>query len=391
MRFSVVIWVVGFALPLFTHASVDTKPLEKLLVNVQKASGQNTTQQQVHERLIENEFLFQELNRYSATLVTRQSQVGFSNRYHAEQLAMTLLINNFGDIDYQSLKPQQTAPFDKVWLTKAIGTYPVSGVYDNSTLSTLDSIQLKGLPFAVSMKDIVETLSMQKRLRLHQGETQVLYAELERRFRLLQLQNAHTKKLKDLGISYDALYHVALTEIVRAPAQAYFGLKQQMHGERSEYVEHLKGKISNADVSNFYKENKARFRYVTSVEAWAGLFSSRKLAEQCRHLAQDKAAPQAILNCAQDKPLELLSPTIKRETIKDNWAAQAAFNLPENALSQPIRTPDGKWLVIATGKRAYDYYLENSETVKYQATIALLTQVALKTFEDKFNRWKQTL
>ncbi|WP_234401205.1 peptidyl-prolyl cis-trans isomerase [Pseudoalteromonas sp. T1lg23B] len=375
-----------FSLPLFAQLNFSQSEI-KLVHNVLQEKAPSLSLRQAKERLLENAFLLAQAKRHQPAILHKQSAVGFSSDYHARRFTLVLLKSQFDLPNVPALDDNAFAPYTSLWLLDNLPNYPSNNIYSQQQLAQLERVDLTHLANApLTLATLMNEQSMQNRYKLHQGEINLfksLIAE-HRRFNLTMQLLAD--KLQTMGLSKQRLLEIAKAELLRPVMLTYFGVLHSMHGEHSAYVEQLQAKITQQQINDYFKANKNDFRYIAQVHSQAVLFKEKEQASQFYHYAKQHSFEQAL---SQFKQRDLFAQTdglVKRKQ-QNSWAEQLAFSLLPNKLSKPVRTPQGEWLVATTLKRQYSYYQADSETVKYQAKIALTDSLATAEYEKLKKQW----
>ncbi|MBD1581467.1 peptidylprolyl isomerase [Pseudoalteromonas sp. S16_S37] len=374
------------SLPIFAQVTF-TQAETKLVHQILKEKDASITLSQTRARLLENAFLFEQAKQHNSTILTRQSAVGFSSDFHARRYTLTLLKNQFALPQVAMLGDKVWHPYSSQWLQTSLPRYPNNNVYAESDLARLDKIDLSHLAAGkLTLATLMSEQSMQNRYKLHQGDIELfksLVAE-HRRFNLIMQQL--NDKLNAQGLSQDKLEYIAKAELLRPTMLTYFGVTHSLHGERSDYLDKLQQRITAQAVHNYFEKNKQNFRYIDKVQANAVLFTDKAKAEQFHRYAQAHPFEQAIIHFKQVDLFAAEKGLVTRQK-NSSWAQQVAFSLPPNQLSKPIRSPQGQWLVTSTKQRFYAFYDKDSETVKYQAKLALTEVMAKKAYTELKNHW----
>lgn len=348
------------------------------------------TRQSTKSRLNENQYLLAQANKLQPHLLIRQADVGYATEFHTRRYVLSLLNNHFTDIKFLPAPKIDWSHYTKASLLADLPPYPNDNQYSPMQLTQLETVNLIPLTgMSFTLAQLMLEQSMQNRYKLHQGDYALfkkLVSDIAQYHHLVTSLATH---LKHSGISLQHLQLIAQGELLRSPMLNYFGVKSHMHGERSTYVEALKQQITQTDIAAFYKKNKADFKHKQSVTASAVFFSSPQAATEFKQAAQASSFKQALKQYALES---LFADTQNKVTRQQNshWSHQVVFNLKESLLVGPIRSPDGKWLVAQTHHIKFGYYPINSETVRYQATLALIEDLAQQTYRQNKQAWLNT-
>ena len=69
------------------------------------------------------------------------------------------------------------------------------------------------------------------------------------------------------------------------------------------------------------------------------------------------------------------------------WLKQLLFTLEVDSLSKPIRGADNHWYVAKVSEKQFEYFPADSETVIYQAKLAIAQSKALDGYQSKLANW----
>ncbi|WP_199610424.1 hypothetical protein [Flocculibacter collagenilyticus] len=353
----------------------------------------------VRYQLLENQFLLAEAKRLSPKILIRQTSVGFTNAYHVRRYVLDLL--NAANIKVTATPPSAQAINTTLGLstskqlTTLLGAYPHAGSLSHPIETKLKHIELAPLitraphETRLSLFDIYDSLSMQSRFRLHQGDLSLLQNEIIKRHRYQQVTQAAQKKLKMLNISLTNLEVIALGDILRPTMLGMLGVTHVMHGE-SPILETLEQQVSAAQIQQYYARHKEEFRYIDNIAAHAIIFDKRSEAVEFQQHAKSTNIADAFKHKTASSNLhDMFAPYNNRLTRAhhQDWAASVVFTLPEHTLSQPMRTPSGKWLVAYTGDKQLKYFAANHETVTYQAKKEVAKHLAKTQYSNRLNQW----
>ncbi|NOU52458.1 peptidyl-prolyl cis-trans isomerase [Pseudoalteromonas sp. JBTF-M23] len=374
------------SLPIFANVTFE-KAEVKLVQQILKEKEESITFNQTHSRLLENTFLLEQAKQRNPAILVRQSAVGFSSNFHARRYTLTLLKSQFPLPHIPKLNDKVWQPYSSQWLQTQLPSYPSNNVYTELELMRLAKVDLSHLADGkLTLATLMSEQSMQNRYKLHQGDIELfksLVAE-HRRFNLIM--KGLNNKLQAQHLSPNKLINIAKAELLRPTMLTYFGVAHSLHAERSDYLDELQQRITEQAVHGYFAKNKQKFRFIEKVQANAVLFEDKAKAEQFQSYALAHSFDQAVTHFKQVDLFAVDKGLVKRQK-NSSWAQQVVFSLQPNQLSKPIRSPQGQWLVAHTKQRFYAYYDKDSETVKYQAKLALTDALAKKAYAELKKHW----
>ncbi|OHU89315.1 MULTISPECIES: peptidyl-prolyl cis-trans isomerase [Pseudoalteromonas] len=374
------------SLPLFAQHSFSQSEI-KLVHKVLQKKQPSLSVKQAKERLFENAFLLAQAKLRQPTILHKQSAIGFSTDYHARRFALVLLKSEFNLPDTLPLDGKSFAPYTTSWLSQNLPDYPSDNTYSEPQLARLERIDLTHLVGApLTLATLMNEQSMQNRYKLHQGDIDLFKSLIAEHRRFNLTLHSLSDKLQKLGLSKQRLLEIAKAELLRPVMLNYFGVLHSMHGEHSDYVEQLQNKITQQHIDNYFKANKDDFKYIAQVNAQAVLFPDRDMASKFYDYAINYSFSQALTQFKLQDLFAQSQGVVKRQK-QNSWAEQLVFSLLPEKLSRPVRTPNGEWLIAVTLKRHYAYYQADSETVKYQAKIALTDNLAKAEYAELRAQW----
>ncbi|QPB82587.1 peptidyl-prolyl cis-trans isomerase [Pseudoalteromonas rubra] len=390
MYYLVLLLAGCLSLPCWASLTQLTKPELALMQSLYQQQDRPLSSAKLNKHLLENQFLLATARQLNPELLVRQSSVGFDNDYHIRRLMVTLLTHQFPAL--KSIpKKQTTVPFDTAALSDLLGTYPADGHYQTEQLTHWANITLLEMP-RITLSQLISSQSMQNRFRLHQGDTELLTRLLNERAHYAELTDAAAPLLATQGLTLTRLETLAKGELLRPPMLAFMGIKAQLHGERSAYLEQIRANISATDIQRYYKRHRDDFKYKHQLSALALRFNSQDEAKLFYKQAQRKS-PLAALKAAKRENEFAADGTAALTTITrehtHRWLAQLAFSSQPGKVTAPVRTPSGRWAIVYTERPQYAYYPEDSETVRYQALESLTTEHAITAYQNKFKQWQQ--
>ncbi|BBN80860.1 hypothetical protein PA25_08450 [Pseudoalteromonas sp. A25] len=370
-----------FAQALFNSAEV------KLVQQLLKKKNPAITLVQTESRLLENAFLLDQAKQRIPKVLTKQSPVGFSSDYHARRYTLSLLTSQFTLPSIPELDTNAWRSYSSKWLTTHLPSYPSNNTYTQAQLKKLETINLSHLVSGpLTLATLMAEQSMQNRYKLHQGDIALFKTLIGQHRRFNLIIHKLTDKLTAQNLSSKKLKEIAKAELLRPVMLTYFGVAHSLHGERSDYLEAIQIRIEEQAIHRFYENNKHNFKYIQKVQASGALFKDKVKAEQFHKYASDHDFNQALLHFKQVDLFANEKGLVQRQ--KHNaWTQQVVFSLPTNQLSKPIRSPNGLWFVAQTTRRFYEYYDKDSETVKYQARLALTDAMAKAAYHELKTNW----
>lgn len=345
----------------FAHANVQFNNEEIAFMNqFYVKQGEQLTKQQTEQRLATLYFHLALAKQKAPTLLDRVASVGFSTSYHKKRYMISLLDNGHAKIS----APKIT--FSNAELKQLLGNYPHNGKATTQLLAKLTH----SLTEHYTLADAYNDASMQARFNLHQGDVKQLteLVKVETHYQTVKQQHQNP------NIRWPVLESLSTSQAITPALLNYLGVKASMHNE-SPYLDSLKQQISAPEIAKYYQQNKQQFRYSSEVTAASLIYSSQE------------AAKNAYKNNALPKQLNSKKVVIKRNELNNNFVNQAAFNLSTKQGPTLLRTPKNQWVIIQVFDKKHDYYLENSETVVYQAKTALATALAKKQYATAKNQW----
>lgn len=389
MNYLVLLLAGCLSLPCWATLTQLTKPELALMQSLYTQQDRGLSSAELNKHLLENQFLLATAQQLNPELLLRQSSVGFDNDYHIRRLIVTLLTHQFPELKSIS-KEKSKAPFSAQALSELLGDYPANGNYQTRQLEQWQQVLILDTP-KVTMADLLTSQSMQNRFRLHLGDIGLLAHQLDEWRYYAKLTNKATPLLAKHGLTLSRLKLLAKGELLRPPMLAFLGIKAQLHGERSAYLEQLRASVSQAEIHRYYKQHRKNFRYKSQLQAVATTFESQAQAQQFHRLIGKKGMEQALKETQKHNEFDSAGKTtavfITREHQK-RWLAQLAFSSQSGKATPPVRTPSGHWAVVYSQNPEYAYYAEGSETVRYQALEALTMQRAQVAYQQKFRHWQ---
>ncbi|MDW7549789.1 peptidyl-prolyl cis-trans isomerase [Pseudoalteromonas peptidolytica] len=386
MRFVLLFLVSNFCLPSFASPTLPPTLLP-LIHKLYLEQGREFTLQQTETQLLENQFLLWQAKRFNPSILDRQSSVGFSTEYHIDKFLAAALLDWFTEL--KKIKKQSNPlPIDSSQIKALLGTYPADGQYTTEQLLKWKQIKLTNSS-AFSLEQVMLSQSMQNRFKLHQGDIKLLRAIVEQRLYQQALFSQARAHLKQHNLNLSQLRQVVAGELLRPSMLAYLGVKEEMHGATSEYVEALRAEIPMQAVASYYARHKDRFRYIQQVDAIAAKFKSKRDAEQFSAYTKANSWQKAIDKFSPSLVWKSVPKPLTRQS-EPKWETQLAFSNKHGQMTHSIRTPTGQWLVLFSTSPVYGYYDINSETVRYQAMLALTQSFAKSKFEQDYQQWKRT-
>ncbi|MEJ6474524.1 peptidyl-prolyl cis-trans isomerase [Pseudoalteromonas piscicida] len=385
MRFVVLFLVSSCCLPSFAAAKLPATLLP-LVHQLYADQGREFTIQQTQEQLLENQFLLSQAKRFNPDILKRQSNVGFSTQYHIDKFLTDALIDWFPALE--NVKKQAfPLTINSAQMKSLLGKYPADGLYQAEQLLKWQQVKLTHVS-PLSLDQVMLSQSMQNRFKLHQGDAALLSAIVDQHLYQQAVFKAALPFLNQQALSLEQLQKVVAGELLRPSMLAYLGVKEEMHGATSEYVEALRAEIPNQAIVTYYSKHKSRFRYIKKVSASAAKFTASQDAEQFRAYAQAHSWQQAVHKFAPALVWQSEPKPLTRKS-KPKWETQLAFSNKQDQITPSIRTPDGQWLILISTAAVYDYYDTQSETVRYQALRALTQSFAKAKFEQQYQAWKK--
>ncbi|OCQ20400.1 hypothetical protein A7985_15145 [Pseudoalteromonas luteoviolacea] len=380
-----------FSLPSFAALTHITNAELGLMHSLYHAQDRDISKQTLHKRLLENQFLIAQADKRALPLVTRHSDVGFSNNYHVRRYLRAMLTHL-----YPKLAQQQSISTSLDWtsekLIAVLGKYPDSGRYSDEQLHTWYGIELMKSP-KLTLGDIINDQSMQGRFALHHGDTIQLQTAINEYIRFHNLTTHASTALAKNGLTLERLKLLALGELLRPPMQTYLGIKDEMHGERSDYVEAIRSSLSTKEVNQFYKKNKKDFKYLDNLFALAVIFEDQQHAyaifkEVKRTSISSTMQRHDLINHFAESD-KIQAPVKITRQHAQAWLAQFAFSSQLGQVSRPIRMPSGLWAIVYTEQPTFKFHDPSSETVRYRASLSLTREKAMNKYEKLFSDWKK--
>ncbi|MBQ4847501.1 peptidylprolyl isomerase [Pseudoalteromonas sp. MMG005] len=387
MPWFIIVLVSFLSLPTLAKKQTFSQAEITLMHAIYQQHQPNFDSEDTRNRLSENLFLLSQAKQHQPHLLQRQADVGFSTEFHVRRYVMTLLQNAVPSAVLPTPPAPDWSRYSTWKLSQDLPNYPNNNHYTHAQLQQLTTVDLSFLVGAqLTLADLMLEQSMQNRYKLHQGDY-ALFQKL-----ITQHRDYHhkvkylAKRLKQANISLANLNKIATAELIRSPMLSYFGVQSQMHGERSEYVDRLKSQITNKHIANFYLKHKADFKHKSNVIASAVLFESQNKAKNFNTDVKKLGFKNALLQHNKQNLFADTQGKLARHNATQ-WVHQVVFNLKKAQLTNPIRSPKGKWLIAQTHQINFDYYPKESETVRYQATLALIENMAQQRYQQKKQAW----
>ncbi|TMP35588.1 peptidyl-prolyl cis-trans isomerase [Pseudoalteromonas rubra] len=389
MNYLVLLLAGCLSLPCWATLTQLTKPELALMQSLYTQQDRSLSSADLKKHLLENQFLLATAQQLNPELMIRQSSVGFDNDYHIRRLIVTLLTHQFPEL--KSIKKEKSAaPFSAQALCELLGDYPATGSYQARQLEQWQQVLILDTP-KVTMADLLTSQSMQNRFRLHQGDIGLLAHQLDEWRYYAKLTNKAMPLLAKHGLTLSRLKLLAKGELLRPPMLAFLGIKAQLHGERSAYLEQLRASITQTEIHRYYKQHRKDFRYKSQLEAVAATFESQAQAQQFHRLMSKKGIAQALKETQKHNEFDSAgrsSAIFITRKHQNRWLAQLAFSNQPGKLSPPVRTPSGRWAVVYSQNPEYAYHAEDSETVRYRALETLTKQHAQAAYQQRFRHWQ---
>lgn len=387
-----IIFLVGVCLPAFaSEPLVFNQATIKLLDQVYVNQNTRWTVEKTKQRLLENQFLLAEAKRLKPELISRQSNVGFSNQVHVREL-LYALVRTQQDITL-SLPVFKKPSHDQltIMLAPAMSMTPAN-TYTQTQVNRLSKVKFDSyVAKPLNLAELLTEQSLQNRFRLHQGDTQLLATLLTQHFEFVHFTQQAKKQLHDKGVEFEQLQQIALAELLRSPMLTYFGVQQQMHAERSEFLEQIIANISKHEITEYYRKHKQQFKYISQVYAEAVKFTDANQAHAFFEQAKVSDIGKAIGQDPSINTSQITKGIFTRKTPTNNvlspWLKQLLFTLDVNSLSKPIRGADNHWYVAKVSEKQFEYFPADSETVIYQAKLAIAQSKAHKGYQTKLANW----
>ncbi|MBE0363848.1 hypothetical protein PULV_a1353 [Pseudoalteromonas ulvae UL12] len=377
------------SLPIYAvTAHFSQQEIALLTQSYQQHSPQMSTTD-VHNHLLEQQFLLWQAEQSQPQLTTRLSAVGFSTEYHVKRYLIDLIQHSQVPLTQPTLSDEVLAKYNAPWLIAQLGPYPANGQLNPETAETLGKVNIELGSQSLNFYHLYDSLSMQSRFKLHQGDSNYLHAEIHNELHYQQLAS-QINALEQHGLSLSHLTDIATAAIISPAMRAYLGVGEMMHSH-SPVLEAIAKELTVAQINQFYRQNKAEFRFHSDVNASGVMFADQATALRFHHQASEHGFATARDTFKQPDIFAKYQNHLTRTDNRSNWLIQSAFNLPEQSLSPVIRTPQGQWLVIQTFDKTESYYPAQSETVRYLATKSLAKQHALARYQQAKTQWLKAL
>ncbi|QSX28601.1 hypothetical protein JYB88_09880 [Shewanella cyperi] len=263
--------------------------------------------------------------------------------------------------------------------------YELSGVQQQA-LGERIAIEL-GESEQISLAQIFNEQSVQGRQKLLQADTDYWQQLIARR----AMQERQTQWLLAnsllSGAELDILRYLTRARLLYPKLLAHFGVGVEQHGDNPA-LQALAAEVTGDEIRAFYHQYPQRFQRLTQAEAEVWCYGAQSEAEQARRKnAAERNREQAPsrVRLADDATRSVELPCRKGNDIiagvDGTWLRSLAAALPERSLSQPVRSPEGLWLLLQTGDKAYDLYPEDSETTAFIARNALAADKAWQRWQ----------
>lgn len=320
--------------------------------------GLSTSYAEAALQIDEALFLLSQAKQVWPARLERENSVGFSTKVQQKRL-LNAISHNVLALTCNAQNPQPALGA----IRELVGDYPISGTIAEKTL---DDLAKHTVLEHYSLADLYQDASLQIKMRLHQGDQNAANE-------LIMLHNCYLqfKQKWQQTTPFSELEKVALALVIAPSMKHYFGVAEVLHGEPSEYVNALKNSISNQEITAYYHAHKSEFRYLKTVSAHIKPFATQQAA--AAFIAQ---------------PGNVSAVTINKHKQNLPFAYQAAFNINPKQGWVVLRTPSQQFVAIRTLSQAYDYYLPDSETVRYQALANLTKQKAKHSYSLMFHQWQ---
>ncbi|WP_440055422.1 peptidyl-prolyl cis-trans isomerase [Pseudoalteromonas sp. T1lg65] len=381
-----VVWLFlasWFSLPCYAVDTVSTN-LVKLAQKLYVEQREEISFEEAKQRLLENQFLLVQAKLHNEVILTRQSEVGFSTAYHVNKFTTSALKHWFPVLDKETVS-KVALPLTKQQLVKLLGNYPADGKYSEQQIEQWQNVTLSSNP-VITVAETMLSQSMQNRFRLHQGDIGLLSAIVSQQQHQVDIFTKAKPLLRKQGLTIAQIRQLATGELLRPEMLAYLGLKDEMHGQRSDYVNHLRAAIPLTAIQQFYRKHRDSFRYVKQVQAQGYYFDKRETAQAFRQLVAQQGWEKALMTY-KPTPIWRSNDITLTRADKPMWETQLAFSSEYGSLSPVVRTPHGRWVVLLSHTPQYDYYDATSETVRYQALNALTKQFAQRAYKRAYQQW----
>ncbi|MCF2857846.1 peptidyl-prolyl cis-trans isomerase [Pseudoalteromonas sp. SMS1] len=389
----IIFFLAGFvSLPCFAVLNHISKPELDLMYSLYQAQDRDISKKQLKKRLLENQFLISQAQSRALPILKRHSAVGFSNQYHVRRYLLAMLKHKFPHHAKQQMQGI-TLDWSSDKLISALGPYPNSGQYSDTQLQQWFGVELVKSP-RLTLGDVVYDQSMQGRFALHNGDVKQLQVAVNEYVHFHILTKLISSELGKHKLDADRLELLALGELLRPPMQTYLGVIDELHGERSGYVEAIKDSLTTKEIKHFYSSNKQDFKYLDNLLAIALVFADQKQAETIFTQANQSSMKSTmekngLYNQFSGSDKLQMPIKITRQHAK-SWLAQFAFSSKVGQVSRPIRMPNGQWAIVYTEQPKFKFHAPNSETVRYRASLSLTRKKAATAYEKLFKTWQKT-
>ncbi|WMS86240.1 peptidylprolyl isomerase [Pleionea litopenaei] len=304
----------------------------------------------------------------------KRNAVDYSEQWYFEQFLVSY---------YRSINPtQETTTFESV--LRSIEQRQLEKLFKHqSTLGyeltkvqrrQLDKIQVyqdtafKHLDF--SLTDLFDRLSIQDKQKLLKQDRATLLREVELKLIAFKAQQfLQPKKIfTSLELGYKSL-------LFSPRIKHFYGVTLEQHSDGPK-LKQWRDSVSAKDIERYYKKNKNEFSYIRQASVY---YQTLPTLQQARRVAKQ-----------WQKHLPQKDPEKIDKNFSDKWLSSVALSLPPKTISQPIRSPQGTWLVVYVLNQDFAIYPLDSETVRYAAKRHLGQEKAKSYYNQLLKEQRET-
>ncbi len=251
-------------------------------------------------------------------------------------------------------------------------------------------------PQSVTLYDVYHRQNIQGRISIHQLNMDFISAQISQ---LVSLKTVSWWAEKQSGLKQtdiEALKRFIADRHYKQKVINYHGMNTDIHDDNPALEKAFK-EVSQAEIDQYYKKNKDKFRHIDYVDArhirLADLESAQKVQAELEG-GMDFSEAAANYSIA---PSKSAAPPGSIGRLKGNdggseWSKSAVFALKKGIISRPIRSPqaDGKtvyWEIFLVDERKEGYLDAKSETVRYLAG----KEIARNKLEQRFLETRKSL
>jgi len=383
-----------------TEQMVISADTVKLFWRIYNHPSHPLTPPQVLQKILEDSFLAEHArNNLPADALALENSMGFSKQAKRHNRLITLLKSHYqkdikkvlptnslsqlyqfnNDINHKSL-------LNLLELKRALSVNATPEQQQQAQKLIVANVTLGPKESALTLWDIYQRQNMQGRLALHKGDIKQLKSEVERAVGSLFIEYwAENNIPKDDLV---AIKQIILNEEQKTTFLKVKGLHHNMHDDNPALLARAE-QVSEAQVREFYKENKEEFEVIERAKARHIQVAEQALADRIHDEIEDglgfsEAIQKYSIAADKSAPIPGDLGWLTRKDKNRSWLHAVAFIQQEGKVSAPFRSPQGSgpivYEIIMVDERV-DGHLEITDpTVRYEAS----RDIALREMKAEF-------